>query len=139
MKKENLELVIHSVATGELSIDKACDAIFDIYDKSKIGQQTTIFDKVTHHSHNIGKFSGSDYIKSIDESRLKKQYEVIKILMSDGKWRTLQEIEVKTGYPQSSISAQLRNLRKKSFGSNIIDKRRRGDRSIGLFEYKLKI
>lgn len=45
--------------------------------------------------------------------------------MKDGKARTLKEIEDITGDPQSSISAQLRNLRKASFGSHVVTKQRR--------------
>ncbi len=137
--KTELETILHSVAVGDRSIDDGSERIMMMFNQYQVGQQTTIFDPVTHHERNIGKFSGSDYIKSIDEPRLKKQYIVIRDLMQDGKWRTLQEIESKTGYPQASISAQLRNLRKKSFGGHNVEKKRRGNTSSGLFEYKLII
>ena len=57
--------------------------------------------------------------------------------MIDGFWRTLREIENHTGDPQSSISAQLRHLRKKRFGGYTVEKRRRGEGAKGLWEYKL--
>ena len=57
--------------------------------------------------------------------------------MIDGTWRTLREIEDNANAPAASASAQLRNLRKERFGSFTVEKRRRGDRTNGLFEYKL--
>ncbi len=86
---------------------------------------------------NQPEFSGSDYSAMVDKKRLTGQIKRIYALMVDGGWRTLREIETSTGDPQSSISAQLRNLRKIKFGSHVINKRRRGDRTNGLFEYKL--
>jgi hypothetical protein len=59
--------------------------------------------------------------------------------MADGRWRTLAEIEAATGDPQASISAQLRHLRKRRFGSSVVERRPRGDRSAGLYEYALII
>jgi len=83
-------------------------------------------------------FNGPDYDAGLDKSRLTGQIRAIYQLMIDGNWRTLSEIERLTGYPQASISAQLRHLRKDRFGGNQVDKRRRGDRKSGLFEYQLR-
>lgn len=57
--------------------------------------------------------------------------------MMDHAWRTLDEISSLTGDPPASISAQLRHLRKERFGSHIVEKRRRGERETGLFEYRV--
>jgi hypothetical protein len=57
--------------------------------------------------------------------------------MKDGQWRTLEEIAQATGDPQASVSAQLRHLRKNKFGSYIVNKRSRGDREHGLWEYQV--
>jgi hypothetical protein len=57
--------------------------------------------------------------------------------MLDECWRTLDEIAAVTGDPTASISAQLRHLRKPRFGSYIVKKRRRGDLSLGLYEYQV--
>lgn len=84
-------------------------------------------------------FDGSDYVKDFDQERLTGQIRRVYDLMRDGQYRTLQEIERMTGDPQSSISAQLRNLRKERYGSHTIQKRRRGDEVRGLWEYKLEI
>jgi hypothetical protein len=85
-------------------------------------------------------FDGSDYNKDLDIDRLTDQYHRIFNLMSDGKWRTLTEIKFETGDPESSISAQLRHMRKPRFGAHIVRKQRVKDRETqGLFEYQLSI
>lgn len=83
------------------------------------------------------RFNGSDYEPEFDDQRLRGQIKRIYDLMIDGQWRTLAEIEQATSDPPASISAQLRHLRKKRFGAHDIEKRARGDRHIGLFEYRL--
>ncbi len=82
-------------------------------------------------------FSGSDYEPRYDQVRLTGQLKRIWDLMLDGHWRTLSEIEALTGTPHSSVSAQLRNLRKAEFGSHDFIKRSRGNRSSGLWEMKV--
>lgn len=57
--------------------------------------------------------------------------------MKDGKWRTVQEIAAITGDPEPSVSAQLRNLRKREYGAHTVEKRVRGDRERCLWEYRL--
>lgn len=87
-------------------------------------------------SEKIERFDGSDIVHNRDASRLTDQLGRIKYLMTDGKWRTLQEIANITGDPPASVSAQLRNLRKVRFGSHIIEKQYLGN---GLFHYRLII
>lgn len=82
-------------------------------------------------------FDGPDYVPTLDIKRLTGQIERIYCLMQDRKWRTLNEIAISTGDPESSVSAQLRHLRKAKFGSHTVSKRRRGNRTDGLFEYQL--
>lgn len=83
------------------------------------------------------RFNGSDYIPEVDNVRLTGQILRVFDAMKDTEWHTLSELESKTGDPQASISAQLRHLRKKRFGSHDVQKRNRGDRAHGLFEYRL--
>jgi mRNA-degrading endonuclease YafQ of YafQ-DinJ toxin-antitoxin module len=83
------------------------------------------------------RFDGSDYEPKFDDARLTGQIKRIWDCMVDSEWRTLGEISDVTGDPQASISAQLRHLRKKRFGSHDVQKRTRGDREHGLFEYRL--
>jgi len=83
------------------------------------------------------RFNGSDYIHPIDSPRLSAQHLRIKTLMLDHSWRTLKEISYVTNDPEASISAQLRHLRKQRFGSFVIEKKSRGDRENGLYEYRV--
>lgn len=83
-------------------------------------------------------FNGPEYKTKQDHDRLSNQHDRVKAAMIDGKWRSLQQIEAITGDPVASISAQLRHLRKPRFGSWVVDRRPRGDRSNGLFEYRIR-
>lgn len=83
------------------------------------------------------RFDGAAYNPKHDQKRLTGQILRVFSLMLDGRWRTLSEIEKTIGDPAASVSAQLRHLRKERFGSHIVDKRARGNRSIGLWEYRL--
>lgn len=82
-------------------------------------------------------FSGPAYDPAKDQTRLSNQHLQIRETMLDGEWRTLKEISALLGYPESSVSAQLRHLRKPRFGSYVVERRARGDRSKGLFEYRV--
>jgi len=78
---------------------------------------------------------GPDYDWLIDGPRVKRQMDVIKdVMLRRRSWATLREISIATGYPESSVSAQLRHLRKSRFGSYDVRKRRRSDDS-GTWEY----
>lgn len=85
------------------------------------------------------RFNGSDYEPELDDKRLQGQIKRIYELMKDGKFRSLAEIEMVTGDPQASISAQLRHLRKTRFGGFVVNRQRRGERKDGLFEYQLLV
>jgi hypothetical protein len=82
-------------------------------------------------------FSGPAYERAFDLARLQAQMRRVYDLMADGGWRTLREIAAATGDPESSVSAQLRHLRKKKFGAFAVGRRRRGEESRGLWEYQL--
>jgi len=82
-------------------------------------------------------FNGPAYSPQHDHVRLTGQIKRVYNVMASHKWYTLDEIAGLTGDPHASISAQLRHLRKERFGSHTIDKRPRGDRANGLWEYCL--
>jgi hypothetical protein len=84
-----------------------------------------------------GKFNGPVYDAAHDHARLTGQLKRVYDCMADQAWRTLDEIHKVTGDPAASISAQLRHLRKARFGGFVVDKRPRGDRDRGLWEYRL--
>jgi len=85
------------------------------------------------------KFDGSDYDHKHDYIRLSGQMQRVFDAIKNGNWYTLDEIHSITKDPHASISAQLRNLRKEKFGSHVIEKRPKGNRSNGLWEYSMEI
>ena len=86
------------------------------------GQLEMVFDGVTY-----------DHVR--DSHRLGTQLESIRDFMEGRGYVTLKEVEDYTGYPQASISAQIRNLRKDRFGKRTIS---REHISGGLYKYKLE-
>ncbi len=80
------------------------------------------------------RFDGADYDRTRDDVRLTGQLERIWNLMRDGRWRTLREIAETTGDPESSVSAQLRHLRKARFGAHTVNRRNDGG---GLYRYQV--
>jgi len=80
---------------------------------------------------------GPAYAESLDGTRLNKQLVTIYEYMLDGAWHTLAEIS-SLGYPEASVSAQLRHLRKPQFGGHQVIKRRHLSGN-GLWEYQLHI
>jgi len=79
-------------------------------------------------------FNGQELTRE-DQKRLSKQHEEIKKLMLDGKWRTLRDIAGGLRYPEASVSAQLRHLRKPRFGAYVVERRRH--ESAGIYEYRV--
>lgn len=59
--------------------------------------------------------------------------------MSDGEWRTLHQIQAIVGGSEAGISARLRDLRKEQFGTYIVNRKRRGNHSCGVWAYQLVI
>lgn len=82
------------------------------------------------------RFNGPEYKPVRDEQRLSSQFWTILDLMSDGCWRTLKEIAEITGYPEASVSAQLRHARKSRFGSHSVE---REHVTRGLFRYRVTV
>jgi hypothetical protein len=87
-------------------------------------------------------FNGAEFVPTLDGERLWTQMEVIRDTMlhasRNEQWLTLREINILTQYPEASISAQLRNLKKARFGSWIMEKRRRGEPHSGCYEYIIR-
>ncbi len=87
----------------------------------------------------LPRFNGPAYAPAFDQARLTGQLARVWAVMKDGSWRTLSEIASATHDPESSISAQLRHLRKARFGGHTVDRRSRGERSSGLWEYRVQL
>lgn len=80
---------------------------------------------------------GITFEPKFDEDRLNAQALRVWRVIFDGRWRTLAEIAERTGDPEASISARLRDLRKERFGGHRVERRRRESPIRGLFEYRL--
>jgi len=80
------------------------------------------------------RFDGPAYDHERDSARLTGQILRVFDYMKSGNWRTLREIAQATGDPESSISAQLRHLRKRRFGSHTVEREHVGG---GLYRYRL--
>lgn len=83
-------------------------------------------------------FHGADYLAERDKERLTTQIQRLFYVCRDGRWRTVpalaRELEAEfpgAHFPENSISAQLRNLRK--VGCTV----ERRHVSNGLFEYRV--
>lgn len=81
-------------------------------------------------------FDGDTYDHDRDSERLATQYADVFSLMADERWRTPPELEAQTGHPWASISARLRDMRKRRFGAHTVNRRYIKN---GLFEYQLVI
>src|SRR4051794_1742741 len=84
------------------------------------------------------KFAGAVYSPAFDDARLTGQIGRVFDCVKDGRWRSLDEIATIPGDPHASVSAQMRHLRNPRFGGWIVEKRARGARPHGLFEYSLR-
>jgi hypothetical protein len=79
-------------------------------------------------------FDGETYRRALDHQRLGAQLLRVALYMSDGEWRTLRMIARATDDPEASISARLRDLRKRKFGGHTVERDRiRG----GLYRYRI--
>lgn len=79
-------------------------------------------------------FSGTTYDTKLDGQRLTQQYQRAYDCMADGRWRTLEALAIAVGAPTHSVSARLRDMRKKRFGENLVERKRIAG---GLYEYRL--
>jgi hypothetical protein len=79
-------------------------------------------------------FDGKTYDAERDKDRLKTQLFNVWRLMKDSRWRTLEQISVKVGCPEASVSARLRDFRKRKFGSHTVERQYVRQ---GLFKYRL--
>lgn len=96
--------------------------------------QPSLFDQAT--LARCAEFDGATYDGKRDHSRLAGQILAVYELMRDGEWRTVQEIADAIDAPGTSVSAQLRNLRKPKLGGHKVERRWR-DRAERLSEYRV--
>ncbi|VTR92794.1 unnamed protein product [Gemmata massiliana] len=80
---------------------------------------------------------GATFDRKFDLRRLNDQLRRVFAVMKDGQWRTLSEICAATGDMSQSVSARVRDFRKAKFGGFVVERRRRGQASRGLWEYRV--
>lgn len=79
---------------------------------------------------------GETYEAVHDHVRLNAQTLRVWHVMKRGEWLTLRDISVRTGDPEASVSARLRDLRKSKFGGHVVE-RLRAEHESGLFFYRV--
>lgn len=75
------------------------------------------------HRDEAPPFGGETYEPARDGERLAAQLGRVRTALSDHDWHTLWDLETRTGDPQASISARIRDLRKEKFGGHQVDRR----------------
>ena len=69
-------------------------------------------------------FAGATYNRELDGKRLTTQFEKVKAAMLSGKWYTIRELQEIVGGSETGISARVRDLKKKHFGSYKVESER---------------
>ena len=80
------------------------------------------------------RYNGETFEQERDGSRLAEQHRRVAAVMRGEGWHTLAEIADRTGDPEASVSARLRDFRKVRFGGYTVERRYLRD---GLFEYRV--
>jgi hypothetical protein len=71
-----------------------------------------------------------------DGKRLNDQMRRVFEIVRDGKWHTLHELHAITGYPEASISARLRDMRKPKILGATVEREYLGS---GLWQYRVTL
>lgn len=79
-------------------------------------------------------FDGETYDPALDEDRLASLLGRVWAAMAKGGWWTLTRLRDQCGGSEASVSARIRDLRKRRFGSHFVERRRVVG---GLWEYRL--
>ena len=75
-------------------------------------------------------------IEPIDRKPLNEQAQRVWDVMSDGEWWTLERLALKTGDPEGSVAARIRDFRKEKFGGHDVVLHRLGQGQRG-YKYRL--
>lgn len=82
------------------------------------------------------RFGGTTFQESRDGARLFGQLREVFALMSDGQWRTIEQIALVVSGTEAGISARLRDLRKQRYGAHTVERRHV---SKGLWQYRVLV
>lgn len=68
-------------------------------------------------------FDGVTFDEKRDGKRLQQQLHTVRALALTHDWWTLHELAKTTGFPEASVSARLRDLRKAKFGGYNVERK----------------
>jgi hypothetical protein len=95
-----------------------------LFDKMNLARNPHRFDRKTPL------FDGpKDYQTQADEIRLTGQLLRVYNAMKDGAWLAVHNVAQVLREPETSVSAQIRNLRKAKHGGHIVERKREGNLS----------
>lgn len=103
-------------------------------DVTEDGRHAIVEDPATGLPTLVPQFDGSTYRAHRDYERLGAQARRVWDAMSDGEWHTLADLAARTGDPEASISARLRDFRKNQWGGHEVEHRNLG---AGTWTYRL--
>lgn len=69
------------------------------------------------------RFGGATFQEKRDGARLRGQLRAVFSLMSDGQWRTIEQIAQRVSGSDAGVSARLRDLRKKRYGGHTVERK----------------
>lgn len=106
--------------TVDLGISPSITVLMDWWVGHLMEQHPKVYKR--HHEAEEMTFDGDTFDPERDGVRLHDQWWDIWRFMLDGEWHTLHEISVKTHHPEASVSARLRDFRKRRFGGHDVEK-----------------
>ena len=80
-------------------------------------------------------FDGETYVPARDFIRLNGQMRRVYDVMKDGEWHSLQQLIERCGGTAASMSARLRDFRKRKYGARVVDRRHVSE---GFFLYRFR-
>ena len=81
------------------------------------------------------RFDGETFDNRRDGRRITSQYDRVFNAMQDKEWHTLDWLARKCGGTVASVSARLRDMRKRRFGSHTVERKYEGS---GLWKYRFE-
>lgn len=90
-----------------------------------------------HRGDLDGGRGGDTFDPALDTLRLNKQMRAVYSVVRGGDWWTLGAIAAATGSPEASVSARLRDFRKRQYGGHQVNRRRVHPPSGGHWQYQL--
>ena len=94
---------------------------------------------MTPDTHHLAMSLNGPTMGPADFARVANQRVLVLAIMAGGAWLTLREVAERVGSPEASVSARLRDLRKRQYGGHTVDRRRKYGDEHGTHEYRLTL